>query len=72
MDHFFGLTTNLKKKLKQRTAKKYVIDFALSETVDHINSFQVDFPSPHHLKTSGFSNVSRCLERVHRSEMGKP
>ena len=27
---------------------------ALAETEDHINSFQANLPSPHHLKISGF------------------
>ena len=39
----------MKKKI---TAKKYLIACALPETEDHINSFQVDLPSPYHLKAS--------------------
>ena len=45
MDHFFCSTTYLEKNEKKLTAKKYVIVCALLETEDHINSFQVDFPS---------------------------
>ena len=36
------------------TAKKYLIVCALPETEDHVNPFQVDYPSSHHLKPSGF------------------
>ena len=49
-----------------------MFDFALPETGDYINSFQVDVPPPHHLETSGFLYFSRSLERKHWSEMGKP
>ena len=40
--------------MKNLTTKKYLIVCTLPETEDHINSFQVDLSSPHHLKTSGF------------------
>ena len=36
------------------TARKDLIICSLPETEDHINSFQVNLPSAHHLKTSGF------------------
>ena len=42
------------KRNKKLTAKKNLIVCSLPETEDHINSFQVDLSSPHHLKTSGF------------------
>ena len=42
------------KNEKKITAKKHLIVCALPETEDHINSFQVDLPSPHYLKASGF------------------
>ena len=38
----------------KKTAKKNIIVCSLPETEDHVNSFQVGFPSPYHLKTSGF------------------
>ena len=41
---------NNNNKKKEVTAKKYLIVCALPET-DHINSFQVDIPSPCHLRT---------------------
>ena len=43
-----------RKNEKKLTAKKYLIVCALPETEDHINSFQVKFPSLYHQKTSGF------------------
>ena len=51
---FLWFNKKFRKKLKQITAKKYVIACALPETEDHIHSFQVDFPPLYHLKTSGF------------------
>ena len=37
---------------KKLTGKNRITVCALPETEDHINSFQVDFPSPDHLRTS--------------------
>ena len=50
---FLLLNDLFRKKFKKLTAKIYLIDCALPETEDHINSFQVDVPSPRHLKISG-------------------
>ena len=49
-----------KKNEKKITAKIYLIVFALTETEDHINPFQVDLPSPHHQ----IFDIFRWLERV--------
>ena len=44
---------NEKKKNKKLViAQKHLIVRPLPETEDHINSFQVDVPSPYHLRTS--------------------
>ena len=60
----FRLLNNMfRKNEKKLTAKKHLIVCALPETEVHINSFQVDLPSPHHLKTSGFLYF-RWLERM--------
>ena len=40
------------KKKKKKTAKNFLIVCAFSENENHINSFQVDVPSPYHLKIS--------------------
>ena len=40
--------------MKKLSAKIYIFVFSLTETEDHINPFQVDLLSPHHLETSGF------------------
>ena len=37
---------------KKKYCKKYLIVCALTETEDHINSFQVEVHSPCHLRTS--------------------
>ena len=59
-------------KMKKLAAKKFLIFCALLETEDHITSFQVDVPSPYHLKTSGF-DIFKWLEREHYwPEMGYP
>ena len=60
MDHFFGSTKYVEKNEKNNdnnnnnnnNCQKYVIACALAETEDHINSFQVEFPSLYHPKTS--------------------
>ena len=41
-----------KKNKKLVIAQKHLIVRPLPETEDHINSFQVDVPSPYHLRTS--------------------
>ena len=51
MNHFFSSTTCLD-KIKKITTKNRIIVCALPETEDHINSFQVDFPSSDHPRTS--------------------
>ena len=40
------------KKKNLIIAQKHLIVCPLPETEDHINSFQVDVPSPYHLRTS--------------------
>ena len=50
----FLLLNNMFGKNEKKTAKRNLIFFALPETEDHINQFQVAFLSPHHLKASGF------------------
>ena len=51
--YFFWSTTCLEKMKKINCQKKFH-GCAFLETEDYINSFQVDLPSPHCLKTSGF------------------
>ena len=53
-NHFFCSTTCLE-KIEIINCQKSLIVCALPETEYHVNSFQVDLPSLHHLKTSCFS-----------------
>ena len=58
LNESFLLLNNMFRKNEKKkiiiTAKKFLIVFALPETEDHINSFQINLPPPYHLKTSGF------------------
>ena len=59
-------------KKKKKYCKKYLIVCALTETEDHVNSFQVEVNSPCHLRTSENLFLGGSIEIEHWPELGQP
>ena len=59
---------------KKKYCKKYLIVCALTETEDHVNSFQVEVHSPCHLRTTEnlwfLVSLGDEIEVEHWPEMG--